>query len=104
MNKRLRKKKRVGKFTEYGFSVDMHYVDDFSEAESLAFLDDWVSVLESNGLCCGSGSNTKKLEGYVATEGRGTATEDHRRLIDEWLTSHSKVRQHSLGPLTDANR
>jgi uncharacterized protein YggL (DUF469 family) len=105
MNRRLRKKKRVREFAEFGFSVEIVFVDGLSEEDADTFLDDWIiSAIEANGLLFGGGGDAKMCGGYVSLDGRGTATENHRRIIDEWLSAHPNVHHHVVGPLTDANK
>ena len=95
----------VGEFTEYGFSVETRFVEGLSEEEVYQFLDDWIdSAIEANGLSFGGGTDTKTHEGYVVPNGRGTATEYHRHIIDDWLSAHPKIRFYTVGPLTDTNK
>lgn len=103
MNKRLRKKKRVGEFREFGFPVRFSFSSQLSTEERNSLLDDWIHcAIEANGLEFGGGGTSNIWEGFVACDRRGSATEQHRQLVEEWLSKEPRVLQHDVGPLIDA--
>jgi len=103
VNRRLRKKKRVGEFREFGFPVRFSFSEQLSVDERNSLLDDWIRLgIEANGLQFGGGGGSNIWEGFVALEGRGSATDDHRRIVDEWLSKEPRVLRHEVGPLIDA--
>ena len=103
MNRRLQKKKRVGEFREFGFPVRFGFSEQLSFEERNSLLDRWIrSAVEANRLQFGGGGGSNIWEGFVTLEGRGSATDDHRRIVDQWLSKEPRVLQHEVGPLIDA--
>jgi uncharacterized protein len=103
MNRRLRKKKRLGEFREFGFLVRFRFAAKLSMDERNALLDDWIrSAIEANGLLFGGGGRNSHWEGFVTLDRRGSATEGHREAVNRWLKSESRVSEFEVGPLVDA--
>lgn len=116
MNRRIRKKKRVGEFTQYGFQVNFNA--DLPEAEEDALIDGMIEVCEANHLAMGGGGG-KKIEGVAADfeffivgvkprrTRRGiyyrwrTCTDAERELLRGHL--ETKVANLVVGPLVDSN-
>ena len=103
MKRRLRKKKRLGEFQELGFPVRFTLSEARSPDECEAFIDEWIlGAIEANELQFGGGGSTHAWEGFVTVVERGSATEEHRRALEAWLSSHPSVVRHEVGPLVDA--
>lgn len=99
MNKRLRKKKRVGRFQELGFEVICN-LKPGSDYE--AFVDRLIAVVEARPLCFGGGGDQDgKFEGFVARAGRGSATQEDRQALLTFLNEDSAVVHPVLGKLKD---
>lgn len=102
MNKRLRKKKRVGEFRELGFRVQFE-TPGLSDDQKLALCDRWLEeAIEGHGLICGGAFGPSEWEGFVQLNQRGSATEEHRQSIQKWLESRADVKKVQIGPLVDA--
>ncbi len=102
MKKRLRKKKHVCEFKEFGFPVQFRFFGGLSTVERNALLDEWVLLIEANGLQFGGGGPQDVWEGFVALDKRGSTTEDHRRVVDSWLRNESRVSAYKVGLFVDA--
>jgi uncharacterized protein len=48
------------------------------------------------------GGRRWEWEGFVTLERRGSATEEHRRLVQRWLGSQPQILEYQIGPLVDA--
>ena len=96
MRKRLRKKRRLGEFREYGFEVrfDITGASAWNDVFD-AFI---VEAIEGNGLQFGGSPRG----GFVAAEGRrASATEAHRRAVRAWLERRPDVANIAIGELRD---
>jgi uncharacterized protein len=102
VRKRLRKKLHQGEFQEMGFEVQFRVAADMSDAAFDAFIDAFLEqAIEANGLMFGGGGR-REWNGFVTLEGRGSATDDHRQLVQRWLESQSQIVEHQVGLLVDA--
>lgn len=97
MRKRVRKKKRLGEYREYGFRVSFGIPDPAKF--DLIFDRFIVEAIEGNRLLFG-GSLTG---GFVtAAQRRGSATERDRERVRRWLEQQSEVTNIKVGELRDA--
>ena len=102
MRKRLRKKLRKGEFQEMGFQVKFHLLADLDEPCQGSFFDTFIEqAIEGNGLICGGGFGTA-WDVFVTLDGRGSATEEHRRRVRDWLLGNPVVSSVQVGSLVDA--
>lgn len=108
MNKRLRKKKRVGEFVEYGF--DLYFKTAYEqddEASKERFWDLFVKFIESCDLGVGGATNVvwdvfvTKIHWSDRRKKHGTCTEEDREKVQQWLERHPDVSDIKLGPLVD---
>ncbi len=104
MNKRLRKKKHVGEFQEFGFKVHGMMQAGTSAADQDAFLDRWIDFVEARELCFGGGSAKDSFEGFVALSYPGSATAEDRAAAEAHLKADTRVASFTVGPLVDAWR
>jgi len=77
MNKRLRKKKRVGEFMELSFEVRGSLRPGLGRAELEAFVERFIAEVEAHQLSFGGGIGDA-LDGFATRNGRASATEDDR--------------------------
>lgn len=103
MNKRLRKKKRVGEFNELGFEVLGDLRPGISDDDIEAFVDRLIDTVETRKLAFGGGAGRDdKLDGFVTRMGRGRAIEDDRAALAAFLEGDAAVVRHEVGALRDA--
>ncbi len=99
MRKRLRKKRHLKEFREYGASlvVNIHDGTDFDE-----FLDDFIlEAVEANGLAFGGGGSVALLEGYLEL-GCQSEYKVNLSTVDAWLAADSRVQRFKFGTPEDA--
>ena len=92
MKKRLRKKKRLGEFREWGREVSINLREGTSGEE---FIDDFIGMIEDAKLCCGGGG--RGLNWKVIVELGTTETQTKWNLVRLWLESRSDVAEWSVG-------
>lgn len=96
---RLRKKLHLDEFQELGFDVETELkeqlVGDAEEALLMAFLE---GVIEPRGLIYGGGVAC----GYVCKAGGGSATNEDRKVAQEWLQARSEFASVKVHDLSDA--
>jgi uncharacterized protein YggL (DUF469 family) len=103
MNRRLRKKKRVGEFKELGFELQDDLRPGISGEHVEAFIDRLIDVVEARQLAFGGGAGRDcKLDGFVTRMGRGSATEEDRAALAAFLEGDDAVVRHEVGALRDA--
>lgn len=103
MKKRLRKKRRVGEFREFGFELKFRLSDGLDEAGLDGFWDEFIGeAIEAQGLMCGGGCG-RVWDVFIARPGRHSATEDDRREVRAWLDRHPHVAEVYAGPLVDSS-
>ena len=103
MKRRLRKKKRVGEFQEFGFEVSFDTPLNLTVHEHNTILGEFITqAIEANGLQFGGGGDTR-WKGFVTlNKPRGSVTEHHRKLVHNWLDRNPKISNFSVGALRDA--
>ena len=101
MNKRQRKKHRTGEYTEHGFLLRFSLPPSWTEAEADRFLDEFITMVEREGLAFG-GSGRLDWEGFVVPDRRGTVTTEQRARVEAWLAGRPEVSALRVGPLIDA--
>lgn len=101
MRKRLRKKLHKREFKEYGFEVHFKMDVEYESQEFCQIIDVFISQgIEGNGLNFGGGG-ALEWEGFVSAD-KGSATEDHRMLLEEWFKKQPLIVDYYVGPLKDA--
>ena len=102
MRKRLRKKRRLGEFRQFGFELSFALAPTATSADIDQFWDRFVlGFIEARGLVCG-GACGRGWSVFVTPEGRRSATEHDRAAARNWLAEQPDVRDVSVGPLFDA--
>lgn len=95
MKKRLRKKKHLGEFTEFGRQLVIYRnkkngCDEFLDA----FIEE---AIEANGCYCGGGGKEDKLS-FIVELGRRSDDPDARlNMITAWLDARSDVERWKVG-------
>ena len=102
MNKRIRKKHRVGEFQELGFELTFKLVDSLSTDAADAFMDTFVKEAIAHNDLAFFGWGDRSVEGTVITRSRGSVTAEQRAAVDSWLGGREEIASHTLGELADA--
>jgi len=97
--RRLRKKLHIGEFRQLGFELSFQVADDLPDEDVDALWDRFIlEAIARNGLLFGGSESG----GFVTGRGNASATDDHRRLVAEWLNAQPKVGAVMVGDLVDA--
>lgn len=102
MNKRLRKKYRIGEFKELSFTFSFNYKGDVDSNDCEIFLRQLIEeCIEANGLDC---------DGHLTDEGcimslcsmtKVTTSEAQRQSVKEWLDARNDVEVVNFTELED---
>ena len=102
MNRRLRKKHRVGEFTERGFELRFAIPTHWDETEQLRFWDRAIERIESLGLAVGGGVGTRWDVFVTRLADRGSVSRAQRQALMESLAADPDVSALHVGPLVNA--
>lgn len=98
-SRRLRKKLHLDEFQELGFDVETVLKEPLAgaaeEALLIAFIED---VIEPRGLIYGGGVSC----GYVCKAGGGSATDEDRTAVQNWLQARAEFTSVTVKELSDA--
>lgn len=98
-SRRLRKKLHLEEFQELGFDVEAELKETLAGAAEeellIAFID---GVIEPRGLIYGGGVAC----GFVCKAGGGSATEEDRSAVQQWLQARSEFTSVTVCELSDA--
>jgi len=117
MKRRLRKKKKLGEFREYGFQLVARYPAEITEEQLDSLLMELFNFVEHRNLGVGGGCG-RDVEMFVCRLCRrhrccscirkygrdrnlGPVTEMDRSAVVEWFRAHGALAE--AGPLIDAN-
>lgn len=101
-SKRLRKKLFVGEFAVQGFAFSCT-IDASDETALDAFFNGLLDLVESRNLQIGGGGNQENFEGYISSGDRyGSATEDDKKALEEWLAAQTNISNTVVEGLSDA--
>ena len=102
-NQRQRKKLHLGEFAELGFEVSADLTRELDERQRDVLIDAFLEeCIEANGMLFGGGIN-KDLGGFIVPDAaRGSATEEQRECVREWLLGRPEFSAVTVGPLVDA--
>ncbi|WP_419779310.1 50S ribosome-binding protein YggL [Maridesulfovibrio sp.] len=103
MKKRLRKKKRVGEFREYGFWVGVRLAKQLDTDAVDNFMDSFIEeAIEENGLgILGGGKGHEFGWAVVAFKSRESASEVQIEAVKQWLVNCSEVAEYAVSQLID---
>ena len=104
MKKRLRKKKRIGEFQEFGFNIGFRFSSKLNIETRDNFIDRFLEkAIERNSLVFAGAGDCFEWNGFVALDKiRGSAINSHREVIDQWLIQESDILEYYVAPLIDA--
>jgi uncharacterized protein YggL (DUF469 family) len=99
MKRRLRKKKHLGEFAEWGRRL---IVTRNTQAEADAFQDAFIcEAIEGNGCCCGGAMSAEQID-VIVELGKADDDPDGRfARVTAWLDARADVRGWQAGPLFD---
>lgn len=104
LNRRQRKKLRVGDFQELVFEIRIRFHQTMEEARLDTFLDDFIELIESRRLVVGGFGGTLPLlatDGIVSTFKRGSPTEEDRQAVLDWVRQRPEVAEVEAGEFID---
>jgi uncharacterized protein len=103
MRKRLRKKKRLGEFAEFGLLVAVTPTITFGSSEPDSLLDRFIEeAIERNDLSCGGGGGETWEFFVTAKARRASVTQARRQSLEAWLRSTPGVETYTLSSPVDA--
>ena len=104
MKKRLRKKKRVGEFQEFGFKAGFRFSDRLTLEIRNNLLNTFIEdVIEKNGLQYGGGGDGNEWNGFAAVnKSRGSTHEGHRQAVENWFIQEAEIKEYYLTDMIDA--
>lgn len=98
-SRRLRKKMRVDEFQEMGFNFTATLKDKLNDEQADAVIDALLDeVVSPRGLEFGGWIGG----GFICKSGRGSATEEDREAVINWLRQRPEVETAEADPLVDA--
>lgn len=98
-SRRQRKKMHIGEFQELGFEYEVELKDKLSADEQEALMDKFLTnAILPRGLMIGGWLS----EGFVTAFPRGSATEDDRTAVEQWLKAQFKDANVRVSELKDA--
>jgi uncharacterized protein YggL (DUF469 family) len=104
LKKRLRKKKRVGDFREFGFLVGFRFSKQLQRDARNRLLDNYIqTAIEKNGLQFGGGGGADIWEGFVVVnKPRGSTDSSHQEMIERWLKQEPLIIEYYVSQMVDA--
>jgi uncharacterized protein len=99
MRKRLRKKKHLGEFVEWGvpLAVRRRHDEDFDN-----FLEDFLTqAIEANGLAFGGSGLGDRLTGIIELGRPADPVDAHLQQVRRWLDAREDVEQYLVGQFVD---
>lgn len=99
MKKRLRKKKHLGEFVEWGVSVAILLQ---READFNRFLDDFIDeAIERNDCFFGGGGRAPRLEGVIELGKASDGPEEKLKKVIGWLEAREDIERYAIGTRID---
>jgi uncharacterized protein YggL (DUF469 family) len=102
MNRRQRKKYRLGEFRELGFELGWQFRNIEDDVAVDAFIDAFLSFVEARDIGFGGGFRPDGGDGFACRLNRGSVTEDDRTALVAWLKHHPAVASAQAGEFRDA--
>ncbi|QIL80047.1 DUF469 family protein [Diaphorobacter sp. HDW4A] len=98
-SQRQRKKMHIGEFQELGFEYVIEFKEKLSPDAQEALMDQFLTeVVVPRSLMLGGWLN----EGFVTAYPRGSATEEDRKAVEQWLKEKIKGASVQVSELKDA--
>lgn len=102
MNRRQRKKWRVGEFREYGFALRFQVPGPTTPLDADPFFDAFIEAVEGVGLAVTGGTgSTYDVVVMGLREARRSVMPEQRDALLGWLATRPEVSGVQAGPLTD---
>jgi uncharacterized protein len=86
MKKRLRKKKHVGEFQEFGFQINLELKPNYSLMETELLFDELIELIEQENLLFGGGAS-----GGFITAKKGSVSDSNKAAIENWIKSKQDI-------------
>jgi len=105
LNRRQRKKRRVGEFQERIFEISVIFKTSLTLVDWDIFIDDFCEQVESRGLgLCGFGGRMPlaATDGWIQKRGRGSPTVAQCQDLMTWLVKRPEVQEALTGAWVDA--
>ncbi len=99
MKKRLRKKKHLGEFIEWGMPIAIarKRKGDFDN-----FLDDFIEqAIEPNDCYFGGGGKDDRLEGIIELGRTSDSIEEKQKKVINWLETRNDIEKYATGNILD---
>jgi uncharacterized protein len=100
-NLRQRKKLHLGEFQEFGFTATAKITPGLNAEQRDALLDAFLAFIEAEGMMTAASTNEAFDAYLISSAVRGSTTENHRRLVREWLASRPDLAEVQVGELSD---
>jgi len=102
-SRRLRKKLYIDEFAVYGFEATITFAD-FDENAFDTLLDEMFDFVESRNLMIEGGGGVDEFDVFISSNERyGSATEEDRSAVSNWLDGQSIIQSVEVSDLVDAN-
>lgn len=104
LNRRQRKKLRVGEFQDLVFEIRIGFRQPMDDVSHDAFQDGFIAMIESRQLAVGGlGGRLPLLEtdGIVSAWGHGSPTAADRQAVLDWLRQRTEVVSAEAGDFVD---
>jgi uncharacterized protein len=99
MKKRLRKKRHLGEFVEWGMPIT---IVRKNKGDFDSFLDDFIEqAIERNGLYFGGGGKEDCLKGVIELGKKSDGPKERLKKILEWLANRKDVESYVIGNMLD---
>lgn len=107
LNRRQRKKLRLGEFQELGFEASATFCIPFQYDDGVydAFLVAFIDFIESRDLLFGGMGGAfplAKTDAFVTTSKRGSTTDEDRHAVLAWLQARPEIAHAQVGEFIDA--
>jgi uncharacterized protein len=107
MNRRQRKKRRVGEFQEFVFAFRLATHAPLSASEFAGFSTEFGRFVDGHGPIVGGMARLEQdgaIFGSVASRDRGSPTEANRVAVEAWFSARAEVASVEVGSMFDAWR
>ena len=104
LNRRQRKKLRLGEFQELIFEVRIVFREPLGGVVYDPFLDAFIDLIEARHLIVGGMGGRLPLtetDGMVSARRRGSPSEDDRQAVLAWIRARSEVARAEVGEFVD---
>ena len=106
MKRRMLKKKKLGKYKEYSFIVGFYISEDLENDQLTSFCTSFGNFSKKNGLSCYRFSGYMDSMYYLEKSKkrklkREKLTEEHPKLMEEWLKNNPTVLRYGVSNLKD---